>query len=96
MAEIILHHNGRYNFYDTIMDGIRFESSISLEQLTELIRLEYGEQGIDTLPERLERAHAFGHSEPGGSSLDEFLSINRVGENEEQLTTEEIIKRFLS
>lgn len=96
MTEIILHHNGRYNFYDTIMDCIRFESSISLEQLTELIRLEYGERGIDNLPERLERAHAFGHSDPGGGTLDEFLSINRAGEDEEQLTTEEVIKRFLS
>lgn len=32
---------------------------------------------------------------PSGT-LDEFLSINRAGEDEEQLTTEEIIKRFLS
>ncbi|MFD3435485.1 hypothetical protein [Alteromonas macleodii] len=96
MAQIICHHNGRYNLYNTISDGFRFVSSLSREQLESLIENESGEKGLSELPARLERAHQNGHSSISTESLDEFLCVNRAGENEECLTTQECIKHFLS
>lgn len=96
MSKIICHHNGRYNFYSTISDGFCYVSSISLDQLTHLIKEEYGESGLRELPKRLERAHKFGSSSMFREQLDVFLCCNRAGENEAKLSTEECIKRFLS
>ncbi|OUX87963.1 MAG: hypothetical protein CBB95_07625 [Alteromonas sp. TMED35] len=96
MAQIICHHNGRYNLYNTMSDGFRFVSSLSREQLESLIEKEFGEKGLSELPARLELAHQNGHSTPSNESLDEFLCVNRAGENENFLTTEECIFRFLS
>jgi hypothetical protein len=88
MTQIICHHKGRYNFYSTISDGFRYVSSLSLEQLTQLIEDEQGQSGIEKLPERLRRAH-----QKGSSALNE---ANRAGDNEEYLSLDECIRRFLS
>lgn len=96
MSEIICHHKGRYNIYNTVSDGFRFVSSISLEQLECLIEEEKGKKGLTQLPIRLERAHQNGHSAPSNETLEDFISANRAGDNEESLTTEECIIRFLS
>ena len=89
MAQIICHDNGRYNFYCTISDGFRFVESISFEELVELIESEGG------IADRLERAHTNGHSAKSGGSLDDFLSCNRAGVNETELSTDQCIKQFL-
>lgn len=97
MAEIICHHNGRYNIYCTIPDGFYWVESISLEQLQGFTKEQHGQRGLDILPDRLERAHKNGHSSlSDGSGLDGFLCCNRAGENEAHLSTEQCIKQFLS
>lgn len=96
MSEVICHHKGRYNLYNIVSDGFRFVSSISLAQLEHLIEEEKGKKGLAQLPTRLERAHQNGHSAPSDETLDDFLSANRAGENEEFLTTADCIFRFLS
>ena len=73
-----------------------YVSSISLEQLTNLIKEEYGQSGLNALPKRLERAHKFGNSSAFNEPLDAFLCCNRAGEDEAKLSTEECIKTFLS
>lgn len=95
MTQIICHHKGRYNFYSTISDGFRYVSSLSLEQLTQLIEDEQGQSGIEKLPERLRRAHQKGSSALN-SSLEELIEANRAGDNEEYLSLDECIRRFLS
>lgn len=96
MSKIICHNNGRYNIYNTISDGFCWESSLSLEQLQEWTKEEEGNKGLRELPERLERAHEQGHSLCDEEDLDSFLCCNRAGDNEEQLTTQECIERFLT
>ena len=96
MAQIICHHKGKYNFYCTISDGFRFVSSITLEQLTSLIKEERGSNGLEQLGERLKRAQLYGTSALPSEELDSFLCCNRAGLIEEFLTTDECIKRFLS
>lgn len=93
---IICHHKGRYNFYSTISDGFTYPSSISLEQLRMVIRNIYGGSGVVLLEERLHRAHAYGTSSLPDETLDDFLCINRAGENEKHLSTEECIDQFLN
>ena len=95
--KIICHHKGRYNLYTTIADGFCYVSSLSLEQLESLTKEEHRQSGLNQLPERLERAHKAGHSSLIDSGdLDAFLCCNRAGDNEEHLSTDECIKRFLS
>jgi|GEM_PF-3078696 len=96
MAQIICHHKGKYNFYCTISDGFRFVSSITLEQLTSLIKEEQGSNGLERLDERLKRAQLYGTSALPSEELEPFLCCNRAGENERFLTTKECVKRFLS
>ena len=96
MSRIICHHKGRYNLYSTILDSFLFVSSINLEQLKQITEEESGYRGLVGLDERLVRAHKFGNSAHFQEDLGSFLCCNRAGENEECLTTEECIKRFLS
>lgn len=96
MANIICHHNGKYNLYTTIADGFCYESALTLDQLQEIVKEQQGRNGLDQLPARLERAHKNGHSAREGRTLEDFLYCNRAGENEEHLSFNECINRFLS
>jgi len=99
MSGIICHNKGRYNIYNTIYYGFRFASSIGLEQLKELTQDEHGTTGfagLAGLSGRLDRAHKHGFSAIGCGSFDDFVSHNRAGENETELTTSQCIDRFLS
>lgn len=74
MANIICHHEGKYNLYSTIADGFIYESSIDLEQLNYIIDIQLGKTGLSSLPERIERARKNGHSSLVDSpGLDGFL-----------------------
>lgn len=96
MAEILCHNNGRYNFYLTISDGFRFESSLSRDQLDEFTKEFYGIKGLQDLNGRLERAHENGTSSYLVTTLEMLLVGNRAGENESELSVQECIDRFLS
>jgi hypothetical protein len=96
MANIICHRNGKYNFYTTIADGFCYESALTLEQVREVVKQQSGQNGLDQLPERLERAHKNGHSAMDGGTLEDFLCCNRAGENEAHLSFDECVRRFLS
>lgn len=67
MATLILYKDGAYNLFETIADRPLYESALTLEQLTEIIRQEFGEKGLCELPLRLERAHGTGCSCAGGT-----------------------------
>ena len=96
MADFIIHHNGAYNIFGTIADAPHYESALTLEQLRLVMKDSYGEHGLRTLPERLERAHRTGCSHVGGWTLDECISGNRAGPGESSLPREEFIARFLT
>jgi len=97
MAQLILHKDGAYNIYTTVADGACYESALTLEQLTEVIREERGEQGLRELPARLERAHRTGCSsmlDPG--TLEECISCNRAGQDETELSVDEFVAKYLT
>jgi hypothetical protein len=98
MMSVICHHKGKYNVYSTVSDGFYFESGLTLEQLQQWVKDEYGLKGLASLPARLKRAHEKGHSSiiDGGEDLNGFLSCNRAGVGEKHLSTAECIKQFLS
>lgn len=86
--------NGRRE--DAIGDGFCYESALTLEQVREVVKQQSGQNGLDQLPERLERAHKNGHSAMDGGTLEDFLCCNRAGENEAHLSFDECVRRFLS
>ncbi len=96
MPNFIIHKDGAYNLYTTIADGVCYESSLTLEQLREVIGDEDGAQAFAALPERLERAHRTGCSALSGETLEECISCNRAGPGEATLSNDEFIRRYLT
>ena len=96
MATLIMHKDGAYNFYGTIADGPHYESALTLEQLTEIVRLENGAAGLRELPQRLERAHKTGCSHTAGWTLEDCIAGNRAGPNEETMPHDEFVVRYLT
>jgi hypothetical protein len=96
MADLILHKAGAYNLYTTVADGPCFESALTLDQLREYIREQYGQSGIDRLHGRLERAHKNGCSSMLGETLEECIACNRAGPNEAHISLDEFVARYLT
>lgn len=96
MSDLIIHHNGAYNIYGTIADGCHYMRALTLDQLRMVVKESYGEHGLRTLPERLERAHRTGCSHINNWTLDDCISANRAGPNESSLSREEFIRQFLT
>lgn len=96
MGQVVLHHEGAFNLYDTISDGPVFASAITEEQLYTYIRGRHGTVGIEQLGARMERAKRKGTSSAILDSLADTLSANRAGPKESKLTTEEFISKFLT
>jgi hypothetical protein len=95
VGHYIIHHKGAYNFYSTISDGARLESAITLDQLKDFTKQEFGDHGLRMLDDRLSRANKTGSSEYY-SNLENTILSNRAGENEKHLSKEEFIKKFLT
>lgn len=95
MAKYIIHKDGAYNFYTTVADGPCYESALTLEQLTQIVKEEQGNEGLRELPARLERAHKTGCSVPG-QTLEDCIVCNRAGEDEAELTLDEFTAKYLT
>lgn len=68
---------------------------MSLEEFTNYYRSEYGEAGMQELPDRLARVEAKGvSSHAPDEDLDDFLRSNRAGDNEEMLSRREILIKY--
>jgi hypothetical protein len=65
----------------------------TLEQLRAYIKEEHGEAGLRDLPLRLERVEKYGTS-CIGVSADDAISCNRAGDDERELTREEILNAY--
>lgn len=95
MPRYIIHKEGVYNLYSTVVDAPCYVHGLTLDQLKIAIEDERSQKGLDDLPERLERAHATGCSS-FLETLEECIVTNRAGENETELSYEEFVNRFLT
>lgn len=96
MSNFIIHKGGAYNVYTTVADGACYERALTLDELTEVVRFEQGQEGLRQLPARLERSHATGCSALDGRTLEECISCNRAGPGESELTFGEFVAKYLT
>lgn len=96
MSNPIIHRDDVYNIWSTICDAPLFKEGCTLASLRAYIKQRYGEQGLEELPARLERAHKNGHSAYSGGSLEDLLICNRAGPNETELSFDDFVAQFLT
>lgn len=96
MPKLIIHKNGAYNLYSTVVDAPVYESALTIEQLIDVTFIELGISGLKDLPLRLGRAHKTGCSHVAGFTLEDCIISNRAGENESNIPVDDFIKRFLT
>jgi len=66
------------------------------DEFQEYYRREHGEEGMRGLPERMKRVHQSGTSDAVvRDSVQKWVKYNRAGENEKQLTYEEILDAYV-
>jgi hypothetical protein len=87
MAHFILHKDGAYNVWSTIVDAPIYESALTLDQL---------KQAEPWTDERLARAHDKGCSAIYGITLDGCIEGNRAGPEETEMPRDEFIAKFLT
>ena len=95
MPRYLIHKDGAYNEFTTVADGACWEKALTLAQLEESIEFQFGQSGLDVLPERLARAHATGCSGHDWT-LDECIASNRCGPGESNMPRDEFIRRYLT
>lgn len=92
MGHYIIHHEGVFNIWSTIIDSPIYESGFNFETLKELHSKIYN---IPLPHSRLARALKNGSSSLLGETLDGLIAHNHAGENGSQLSKEEFIKKYL-
>lgn len=93
MGRYIIKINDKFFLWSTVVDA-PITYGLTMDELTESIRFEYGQRGVDELPERLERVQKHGHSALFDMTLAELLDGNRAGENETTITVDEIYQKY--
>ena len=83
----------RYFEWSTISDAPN-TYGMTLDELHEYIKEEYGRQGLESLPKRLERVEAKGCSAYEYPSVADFLSCNRAGPDETEISLDEIYRLY--
>jgi len=95
MPRYIIHKDGAYNFFSTVVDAACYESALTLEQVEGIVKEKHGSDGMRDLPARLKRAHETGCSADGWT-LDDCIAGNRQGPNESEMPRDEFIRRYLT
>ena len=93
MGRYILKLNQWYFEWSTIVDA-PITWRMTLEQFKQYYQQEYGDHGMENLPERLERVEKSGTSAIPTKTADELISFNRAGEKEENLSRELILEKY--
>lgn len=98
MGLIIKIHDGKdntdyYMEWSTIFDA-PLTNGTSLDVFKDYWEKRYGWQDVESLNERLVRVEKKGTSSHLDKSLEDTLLCNRAGENEKELTKDEILEKF--
>lgn len=96
MAYTFINKGNAWNIYCSIVDAPLFDRAITLDKLTDWVREEQGQLGIDALPSRLDRSRKKVTSSMVIGSLEDDISCNRAGPDESRLSPEEFVRLFLS
>ncbi len=94
MGQIICQHDRIFNVYSTISDQFIFKHGISEEQVRQWMTNEHGQRQAMNIDSMIERAKEKGTSSRIEDSFESTILCNRCGPNEEQLSTEKIIKTY--
>lgn len=92
MTKCLIKIKDKYFEWSTVSDSPT-TYGMSEGELRDHIKEEYGNDGIDALPERLKRISINGTSAIG-ETLPEIISLNRAGESETRLTIQQIYDRY--
>ena len=83
-----------YFDWSTVVDA-PVTYGMALESFKKWYRFEYGAQGMKDLPERLKRVGKHGTSAIPNQTVDQLISFNRAGDNEENLSKEMILEKYV-
>jgi len=92
MPQYIIHKDGAFNVFCTVVDACYFEPALTLAELQEWYREEFGKHGMEGLPARIERAISHGTS----AFTDDLDSHIRCGTRVSKVGRPEFIRRFLT
>ena len=93
MGQYIVKLHDRYLIWSTIVDApVTF--GMTLDELRQHTKEEYGQQGLRELPKRLERVELHGVSAMSAQSSEELISFNRAGPDESALTIDEVYTAY--
>ena len=94
MGNCIMKLNDRYLIWSTVVDAPTTEL-MTLEDFEAYYRDQHGRHGMEGLPHRMERVEAKGNSFFDNMTNDDVICGNRAGEDETELTKEQIIEQFV-
>ena len=93
MGRCIIKINDKYFEWSTIVDA-PVTYGMNREELKEYIKRQYGNRGMRELPHRLKRVEKRGASWVDKHDLDYTIAFNRAGEDESELTKQEIYEKY--
>ena len=93
MGRFIIKLKDLYFEWSTIVDA-PVTYGMTLDELREYIKEEYGNEGLEQLPQRLERVKQHGTSEYLCKSVEDICTVNHAGENEECISLEQIYELY--
>src|SRR5678816_861911 len=96
MPQIVVHHEGLFNLFDTRSDAAVFSRGVTEWELCRYIREERGMEGVRALADAIELARKTGTSCREPTDLASLIQCNRAGPREKELTPEQFIARFLT
>lgn len=91
MSRAIVKIKDKYFIWSSIVDA-PITYGLTLDQLKEWHKEEYG-RSVD-IEERLERVEKYGTSLQRFTNVEKLIRLNRAGDNEEQLTLDEIYEKY--
>jgi hypothetical protein len=87
------HSTRPYLEWSSIVDA-PVTRGMSLEELREHIKREYGNEGVYGFPDRMRRVEARGSSLTDGSTARDVVSFNRAGRGETCLTMAQLVEVY--
>ena len=96
MSEYILHHDGKFILWSTIVDAPVMDFALAEADFRAYYLERFGSHNIHRLADRLDRAIAKGSSAFGPSTFDSEIVRNHAGPDGTCLTKAQIIARFFT